>query len=246
MVKSLDGTVTSRGNNAGGDVTVGGGRSDVLAFEVGEEVGVGLVEGARASESVDFTDTAKVGRADLIRRSAGRGEGLTLNRVLSNNRDVLENITLSKNVTALTDLECVAGVVVPVVVNLDIISTSPIGPSKQVSGTSENRETYSVENSVSLDLGATATGVVDVVALQGNQVAGTVEVDSPVVVAVAGGGPVGLAVDEGVRDGDALVGFGAEDDVLPTDAGGLFSLVKEDCAGLKKPLKQGDEEGDVR
>jgi hypothetical protein len=41
------------------------------------------------------------------------------------------------------------------------------------------------------------------------------------VVAVAGSGPGGLAVNEGVGDGHAVVGLGAQDDVLAADAGGL-------------------------
>lgn len=40
-------------------------------------------------------------------------------------------------------------------------------------------------------------------------------------VAVAGGGPGGLAVDFGVGDGDGRVGFIAGDDVLAADEGGL-------------------------
>lgn len=82
-----------------------------------------------------------------------------------------------------------------------------------------------MQKSVALDLGRTAGRMVDIVALHGDHVGGAVQVDGPVVVAVAGGGPVGLAVDEGVGDGDAVVGFGPEDDVLATDARSLFSLV---------------------
>lgn len=78
-----------------------------------------------------------------------------------------------------------------------------------------------MEQSVALDLGGTAAGVVDVVALHGDHVVGAVEVDAPVVVAIAGCGPVAFAVDVGVGDGNAVVGFGSEDDVLTTDAGGL-------------------------
>lgn len=81
-----------------------------------------------------------------------------------------------------------------------------------------------MQESVALDLGGTAGGVVDVVALHGDHVGGAVEVDTPVVVAVAGSGVVGLAVDEGVGDGDTVVGLGAEDDVLTADTGSLISL----------------------
>ena len=80
-----------------------------------------------------------------------------------------------------------------------------------------------VQERVALDLGGAAGGVVDVVALEGDEVGGSVEVDAPVVVAVAGSRVVRLAVDEAVGDGHAVVGFGAEDDVLAADAGGLFT-----------------------
>jgi hypothetical protein len=78
-----------------------------------------------------------------------------------------------------------------------------------------------VQQSVALDLGGAAAGVVDVVALHGDHVVGAIEVDAPVVVAVAGGRVVRETVDVAVGDGDAVVGLGAEDDVLATDAGGL-------------------------
>lgn len=63
--------------------------------------------------------------------------------------------------------------------------------------------------------------MVDVVVLHGDHVAGSVEVDAPVVVAVAGGRVVGFAVEVVVGDGDAVVLLCAEDDVLAADAGGL-------------------------
>lgn len=78
--------------------------------------------------------------------------------------------------------------------------------------------TYGVQESVALDLGGTTAGVVDVVALHGDEIAGSVKVDTPVVVAVAGGGVVADSVDEAVGDGHALGGVGAEDDVLAGNA----------------------------
>ena len=81
--------------------------------------------------------------------------------------------------------------------------------------------TYSMQNSITLNLGRTATGMIDIVTLEGDHIAGAIEIDTPVVVAVAGSRVVGFAVDEGVGDGDAVVGFGAQDDVLAADA---FSL----------------------
>ena len=91
--------------------------------------------------------------------------------------------------------------------------------------------TYSVQKGVALDLGRTSAGVVDVVALHGNEIAGAVEVDAPVVVAIAGGGPVAGTVDEVVRDGDALGGLSAEDDVLTADASG-GDVVDPDHVGV--------------
>lgn len=53
-----------------------------------------------------------------------------------------------------------------------------------------------MQKGVALDLGGASAGAVDVVALHGDEIAGAGEVDAPVVVAVAGGGPVAGAVDE--------------------------------------------------
>lgn len=66
-----------------------------------------------------------------------------------------------------------------------------------------------------------SAGVVDVVVLERDQVAGSGEVHAPVVVPVAGGRPIGLAVDLAVGDGDAVGGALAQDDVLAADARGL-------------------------
>lgn len=78
--------------------------------------------------------------------------------------------------------------------------------------------TYGVQEGAALDLGGTATGVVDVVALQGDVVVGTVKVDTPVVVAVAGSGVAGGTVDVAVGDGHALGGIGTQDNVLTANA----------------------------
>lgn len=79
-----------------------------------------------------------------------------------------------------------------------------------------------MQNGVTLNLRRAAAGVVDVVALEGDQVVVAIEVDAPVVVAVAGGRVVRFTVDEGVGDGDAVVFLGAEDDVLAADALSLY------------------------
>lgn len=75
-----------------------------------------------------------------------------------------------------------------------------------------------MQEGAALDLGGTATGVVDVVALQGDVVVGAVKVDTPVVVAVAGGGIAGGTVDIAVGDGHALGGIGTQNNVLTTNA----------------------------
>lgn len=75
-----------------------------------------------------------------------------------------------------------------------------------------------MQESTALDLGGTTTGVVDVVALHGDVVVGAVKVDTPVVVAVAGGGVVGGTVDVAVGDGHALGGRGTQDNVLTANA----------------------------
>jgi hypothetical protein len=77
---------------------------------------------------------------------------------------------------------------------------------------------YGVQESAALDLRGTTASVVDVVALQGDVVVGAVEVDTPVVVAVAGSGVVGGTVDVAVGDGHALGGLGTQDDVLTANA----------------------------
>jgi hypothetical protein len=79
-----------------------------------------------------------------------------------------------------------------------------------------------VQVGVALDLGGAAAGLVEVVALERDLVAGAVQVDVPVVVVVAGGRVVGLAVDVVVGEGDAVAGLRAEDVVLAADSGGLF------------------------
>lgn len=75
-----------------------------------------------------------------------------------------------------------------------------------------------MQEGAALDLGGTATGFVDVVALQGDVVVGTVKVDTPVVVAIAGSGVGGGTVDEAVGDGHALGGIGTQDNVLTANA----------------------------
>lgn len=109
--------LTSVSNNARGNRGVSRSGGNVLALEVGEEGGVVLGESAGGAEAVDDTVTAKVGGADFTSGGGGDGEGLALVG-LKDSVDVLENVALSQDVATLTDLESVAGVVVPVVVDL--------------------------------------------------------------------------------------------------------------------------------
>jgi len=86
--------------------------------------------------------------------------------------DILKHIPLGNNHTTGFDIKRMTRVAVEVVV-------------------------YGVEQRVSLstDLRAAARGMVDVVALHGNEIAAAEEEDAPVVAAVAGGGPGGAAVE---------------------------------------------------
>lgn len=91
--------------------------------------------------------------------------------------DVLEHVALGEDHAARTDFEGVAGGVVPVIIDLKQLSTHGLKE--------EGERTYCVKQSVALDLGAATTKVVDVVALEGDEVARAIEVDTPVSVAVA-------------------------------------------------------------
>lgn len=88
------------------------------------------------------------------------------------------------------------------------------------------RETYGVKKGVALDLWCAAAGVVDVVVLEGDQVAGAVKVHSPVSVAVTGCRVIGCSVNVAVGDGDTAGRFSTEDNMLTTDSG---SLTQDDC-----------------
>lgn len=83
-----------------------------------------------------------------------------------------------------------------------------------------------MQQSVPLHLRRSATCMVDVVALEGDHIARTIEIDAPIVVAVTGGRVVRLTVDEGVGDGDAVVGLCTQNNVLTADTCGLFISVR--------------------
>ena len=127
------------------DSRVSSSRSDILALEVGQEVGVAARKGARASEAVDLASVAEVRRADGVSRGARAGEELAGEAGgLDRSNDVLEDVALGDGLAARVDLEGVAGVVVPVVVD-------------------------GVEEGVAGDLGGAAGGVEDVVVLEGDE-----------------------------------------------------------------------------
>lgn len=94
--------------------------------------------------------------------------------------DILEDVALGHDVAG-GDVKGVSGDGVPVVVDC-------------------------VQQGVASDLGSATRGVVDVVALQGDQVVGASEVDSPVVVAVAGCAPACVAVELAVGERHAVGG----------------------------------------
>jgi len=114
---------------------------------------------------------SKIGLAYTIRPRTRRGKQLPL--IVKQRRvDILEHIALGNNHTASFNIKRMASVAVEVVV-------------------------YRMKQRVSLstNLRAAARGVVDVVALHGDEVAAAEEEDAPVVAAVAGCGPGGAAVE---------------------------------------------------
>lgn len=115
-------SLTSVAGDARGNSRVSISRSNVLTLELGQQASVGLVEGTRVTEAVDLAVPAEVRRALSVGASIRRSEELAINGVLDGSSNVLENITLSKDVTTLTNLEGVAGVVVPVVVDLFMVN----------------------------------------------------------------------------------------------------------------------------
>lgn len=74
-----------------------------------------------------------------------------------------------------------------------------------------------VQDGAASELGGTAREVVDVVVLEGDLVIRAGEVQVPVVVSVASGGPLALAVDVAVSDRDTAGRILAQDDVLTGD-----------------------------
>ena len=78
-----------------------------------------------------------------------------------------------------------------------------------------------MKKGVLLDLGTATAKVMDVVALEGNEVAGASEVDAPVRVPVARGAVVRNTVEVAVRHGHAIVGVVSKDEMLTANTGSL-------------------------
>lgn len=79
----------------------------------------------------------------------------------------------------------------------------------------------SVKVGVALDLRCTATGLVKVVALECNLVAGAIQIHVPVVVTVAGGRVIGFTINVVVGDRDTVVSFSTQDVVLTANTSSL-------------------------
>lgn len=79
-----------------------------------------------------------------------------------------------------------------------------------------------MEQSVSGNLGAATAGVVDVVALHGDHVVGSIKVNGPVVVVVTSCRVRTVTVDVVVGNAHTAGRLSAQDDVLTSDEGGLF------------------------
>jgi hypothetical protein len=119
----------SVGSDVSNDTAGCSSSGDRLALEVAEEVGVRLVESAGAAEGVELAVVAEVVVADGVLGGAGRGKQGALSARLDGGVDILEDVALGDDVGAATDLEGVAGVVVPVVVDLirELVSRTRLG-----------------------------------------------------------------------------------------------------------------------
>lgn len=133
----------------------------------------------------------KVSLALSVGSSRAGGKDLTRETRLSRRIDVLEDVTLSKDLGARVSLECVRN-----------------GVEVVVDG---------VEEGVASNLGGAAGGVVNVIVLKGDHVGGTGEIQGPVVATIASRRPGGSTVDLVVGDGNTVGRRVSEDDVLAGD-----------------------------
>jgi hypothetical protein len=116
--------------------------------------------------------------------------------VLDRSFDTGERIALSEDLSTSGDLEGMAGVVLPVVVD-------------------------GMQDGVASNLGSATRSAVDVVALEGDGVLGASEVKGPVLMAITGSRPVRCAINLVVGDGNTTGSDLAHNDVLTTDQGCL-------------------------
>ena len=82
-----------------------------------------------------------------------------------------------------------------------------------------------VDDGVASELGRATLSVCNVVVLERDGILGASQVHCPVVVGVAAGGPLGVAVDEVVGDRDAGVFGVTSDDVLASNEGCLSGVL---------------------
>lgn len=78
-----------------------------------------------------------------------------------------------------------------------------------------------MEKGVALDFGTAATEMVDIVAFHGDQIVGSIQVNAPVVVAVAGGGVTADSVEVVVGDGHPVRSASPEDEMLAANTRSL-------------------------
>jgi hypothetical protein len=199
------------------------GSSNVLALEARQHAGVGAGQGTRGTVRVHLAVVAEVSLAGSV--VGGGSEDLAWKASLGSLNNVLEDVTLSDNLGAGIGLESVLGVCVEVVVD-------------------------GMEEGVAGDLGGAAGGVVDVVALHGDEIVGSGEIDSPVVVSIgtksvhvspgfvktfvpiASRRPRGRTVDFTVGNGDTVGGGVTKNNVLTgNEIGG--NVVNPDQVGYE-------------
>lgn len=163
--------VTLAGTSSGVGASFGG-SGESLALQVRQNVGGGAGQGT--SVRVGNTGTTDVGFTGAGGTVGGK-ESTFERRGLENGVNVGEVVTFRQHVSTRPNLESMARVVVPVVVDC-------------------------MQVGVVLDLRGTSTGLVQVVALEGHLVTGAIQVHVPVVMTIAGSGVVGFTVNVVVGD----------------------------------------------
>ena len=166
-------------------------RSNRLALEITKERGIRSPQRPRTPKRIQLTRMPQRPTTSRIRARTRRAEEPPAIRQ-QRRLHVLKHIPLRHHHPTSAIIKRVARVGVEVVVD-------------------------SVQQRVAVHLGRAARGVVDVVTLHGDEVLGARQVDAPVVVVVARGGPGGGAVELGVGERDAAGGAGAGDEHLAAD-----------------------------